>query len=384
MKIAILTLQHSNNYGAMFQAYALSTFLENAGHDVFFINYHQDVPTVAGYIRNPLAFLGKIFGKRALSIKFLKSKRIESHSKTVEREFLEIFDQFRRQHLNIPNDAVNFAELETDCPDADAFIVGSDQVWAADFVFSSPAYLLAFAPPGARKISYAASFGKAKLEGYLRNTFSKHIRTFQAVSVREKSGVAILDALVGVNAVHVLDPTLLISDYSEIIDYSLVPEGEYVFSYRLSQSADLTQWADEVIEAISQDQMLPLYSVSTNVPESEGHHVHHLQPTPGQLLGLIEKAQFFVTNSFHGTVFAINFRTRFLTLARDVAKDKQNLRLEDLLDSVGTPQSFCGPFLASDKVLEKAAAAQDFYTMHARLEPRRVESIDFLSKAIQC
>ncbi|MEL6933090.1 MAG: polysaccharide pyruvyl transferase family protein [Pseudomonadota bacterium] len=383
MKIAILTLQNSNNYGAMFQAYALSTYLRREGHDVFFINYYQDVPTTFDYLCKPFAFVGKVLGKGAFSFKFLRGKRIEARGKAVEQGFLEIFDRFRSQYLNIPAGAVHFADLSAACPEADSFIVGSDQVWAADFVFSSPAYLLAFAPPGARKISYAASFGKAKLERYLQHTFRKEIKTFQAVSVREKSGVAIVDELAGLGAVHVVDPTLLISDYSEILDYSLVPQGEYVFSYRLSQSADLTQWADDAVAAVARDMGLPLYSVSTNARGSADENVRHLQPTPGQLLGLIEKAHFFVTNSFHGTVFAINLRTRFLTLARDAAKDKQNLRLEELLDCADASNNFCAPFLSSDKVLFKLASPQDFDAMHERLRPRRLTSTEFLNNALQ-
>lgn len=383
MKIAILTLQNSNNYGAMFQAYALSTFLERAGHEVFLINYHQDVPTPSDYVRKPLSFIGKVLGKRALSIKFLKGKRIESHGKMIERGFLEVFDQFRREYLNIPSKPVSFSELAENCPNADAFIVGSDQVWAADFVFSSPAYLLAFVPPSSRKISYAASFGKAKLERYLQSTFRDQVRTFHAVSVREKSGVAIVGALADLDAHHVVDPTLLISDYSEIIDYSLVPEGEYVFAYRLSQAADLTKWTDEAVAAVARNLRMPLYAVSTNAPEGEGDNARYLQPTPGQLLGLIEKARFFVTNSFHGTIFALNFRTRFLTFARDTAKDKQNLRLNELLDCVDAPQNFCGPFLDLSEVLAKVSATQDFDAIHARLQPRRLASIAFLRNALQ-
>lgn len=383
MKIAILTLQNSNNYGAMLQAYALSTYLEQAGHDVFFINYDQDRPTPSAYLAKPFSFVGKILGKGALSFNFLRGKRIESRGKTVEREFLGIFEQFRNRYLNITPKQVHFSELAANCPKADAYIVGSDQVWAADFVFSSSAYLLGFAPANARKISYAASFGKDKLERYLQGTFRDQIKTFHAVSVRESSGADIVRDLAGIEAVHVSDPTLLISDYSEIVDYSLVPEGDYVFCYRLSQAEDLSHWTARAVGAVAENMGLPLYGVSTNAPESEGDDIRHLQPTPGQLLGLIQKARFLVTNSFHGTVFAINFRTRFLTLARDNAKDRQNLRLQELLDFAGAPQNFCEPFLALNEVLSRAAVAQDFDAMHARLQPRRLASMAFLKDALQ-
>ena len=384
MKIAILTLQFSNNYGAMFQAYALSRHLEQDGHEVVLLNYHQDIPTVSKYLRNPIAFFRKILGKGAISLNFIQGKLSDSRGKAVEKDFREIFDTFRRDHLEItPAVPVHFSDLSAALPEIDALIVGSDQVWAADFVFSSPAYLLAFSPPGTRRISYAASFGKAHLEGYLQKAFSEEIRKFDAVSVREKSGVELVSELSGIEATHVVDPTLLISDYSEIVDDSLVPDGDYILSYRLSQSAELSDWVDDSIAALASEMGLPVYAVSTNIAGADGGDVRHLQPTPGQLLGLIEKARFLATNSFHGTVFALNFRTPFLTFARDSAEDKQNLRLTELLGGIGSPQRFCEPFAPIKEVLSKVAAPQDFASMHTRLQQRRVASIAFLKDALR-
>lgn len=384
MNIAILTFQYANNYGAMFQAYALSRYLENNGHEVMVLNYHQDIPTVSEYLRNPIALFRKILGKGAISLSFIKAKMSETRGKVVEKDFDEIFDTFRRDHLEIrPAVPVHYSGLSAALPDVDALIVGSDQVWAADFVFSSPAYLLAFSPPGARRVSYAASFGKARLEGYLERTFSREIRKFDAVSVRERSGVELVRQLSGIEATHVVDPTLLISDYSEIMDYSLVPDGDYILSYRLSQSAELSDWVDQSIAALASEMGLPIYAVSTNIAGEDGGDTRHLRPTPGQLLGLIEKAHFLATNSFHGTVFALNFCTPFLTFARDSAKDKQNLRLTELLGAIGATQSFCEPFAPMNEVLAKVATNQDFAAMHTSLQQRRVESEAFLKDALK-
>ena len=39
MEIGIVTFQNSNNYGALLQAYALTKYLENKGHNVFILDY---------------------------------------------------------------------------------------------------------------------------------------------------------------------------------------------------------------------------------------------------------------------------------------------------------------------------------------------------------
>jgi len=382
-KIGIITFHRSNNYGAMYQSYALSKFLESKGYDVFVLNYHLERATLASYLKRPLSFFGKIISKKAISIRFLKAKTNEMQGKKREATFSAIFDGFRKKHLDITDTTYDYKLLKTGYPEAYAYITGSDQVWSADFVFSSPAYLLGFVPNNIKKISYAPSFGKSALEPYLQSTFKKYIRKFDAISVREKSGAYIVKNIAGLESTWVLDPTLLLQSYDEIIDYSMVPKGDYIFTYRLSQEVKLSTWMHECLKAISSDRDLPIYSVTTNSADGFVNLGTNLQPTPGQMLGLIEKASFFVTNSFHGTVFALLFRTDFLTCARDSFADKQNLRLTELLTSVGLEEFFCEPKLSLREVLAKCNEEYHFTRAHAMLESRRKNSETFLTNALQ-
>ena len=66
MKIGILTFHDTHNFGACLQAYALSEVLRRWGHEVEFINYHNDylgssqvIPVVSflHYVRNPKLFI---------------------------------------------------------------------------------------------------------------------------------------------------------------------------------------------------------------------------------------------------------------------------------------------------------------------------------------
>jgi hypothetical protein len=382
-KIGVLTLLRSNNYGAMLQAYALSKFLCELGYEPFIVNYHMESASVRTYLTQPLVFLAKVAGKSALSWNFIRSKVSDWKGKSSEGEFTRIFEKFREEHLRITKQVYNYESLKSDPPEAYAFVVGSDQVWAADFVFSSPVFLLGFVGKDVKKISYAASFGKAELERYLQPVFKIHITDFDAVSVREKSGVDLIRNLANFDATHVVDPTLLLTDYSEIIDYSLVPEGEYMFSYRLGQSEELTRWMNETLDAIGASESLPHYVVSTNSAKSTITSGEALQPTPGQLLGLIERANLFATNSFHGTVFALLLRTRFLTFARDSASDKQNLRLTELLSTLGMDDRYCAPVLGQSEVLEKSAAPCRFDKAFETLADRRDASAAFIEHALQ-
>lgn len=382
-KVGIVTLHHANNYGAVYQTYALSSYIEGLGFEVFIIDYVMDRATIYSYLKNPIVFLRKMLSKKAFTVSFLKEKRQYHQGKHREEGFLEKFNDFRKDFLNITKREYDYTELKKSCPKTDFLITGSDQVWAADFFFSSPAYLLGFCPKGVKRISYAPSFGKSRLEPYLHRIFKDKLLKFDAVSVRERSGVEIVKEVAGIDAIKVVDPTLLLKSYSNIVDYSLVPSSPYILTYRLNQEHGLACWMSDCIKKISIDKGLPVYRVSTNNSLGLEEIGEDLQPTPGQLLGLIEKSSMVLTNSFHGTVFSLLFRVRFLCFARDIFEDKQNLRMLELLDLVGLQDLFCQPFIDPCLIGKKTDCGIDWGDVHQKLGQARLESESFLRKALE-
>jgi hypothetical protein len=385
--IGILTLQNSNNYGAMYQAYALSKYLKNQGNNVFILNYEmtRDNSNIFDYLKNPISFIQKVFLRKEQIINKLLNKNKSTPTISREKKFIEIFKTFRESYLNITNTEYNSKILNENCPDADVYICGSDQIWAADFLFTSPAFLLGFVPSDTKRVSYAGSFGKNSIEPYLEKTFIKYINKFDAISVREKSGIDIVEKFSNLDTTHVLDPTLLLdkSDYSEILDYTLVPDEPYVFVYKLNQTKELSDWMDICINNIGDTKNLSIVAVSTNLiyPFDVNWKVPH--PTPGQLLGLIEKSSITITNSFHGTVFSIILQTNFLSIARDKYTDKQNVRMEELLSSLDLENNYCKPFLDQNTVYEKIDRVIDYKKVSEKLTAMKLLSETFLTKSIK-
>lgn len=385
--IGVLTLQNSNNYGAMYQCFALSKYLKNEGYEVFILDYEmtRDRAGIVDYLTHPISFILKLIYKKELLInKLTKTKPLAFFVDRKDR-YKEIFNEFRTTQLNILDEKHNYKSLLQSCPLADVYICGSDQVWAADFLFTSPAFLLGFVPKNAKKVTYAASFGKNKLEPYLKDTFQTYASKIDAISVREKTGVEIVKSLTGQDAKHVLDPTLLLDkdDYSDIIDYSLVPEEPYIFVYKLDKDKELSDWADECINTISARKNLSVLAVSTNLVHPFDESWNELQPTPGQLLGLIEKSAFTITNSFHGTVFSILLQTKFLSFARDIYKDKQNVRMEEMLLNLGLEAFYCSPFLDVEQVFDNSNKPYEYEKVFKKLNIMREVSKDFLKNAIE-
>lgn len=380
-KIGIVTLHRSNNYGAMYQVYALSKYLKLQGNDVFVLNYHMERTPLSLYLQHPLLFFRKMIEKRIFTLNFFQSKR--QQAKKSEQGWLDLFEEFRNKHLTITEEVYDYQKLLLSCPAADAYVAGSDQVWAADFYFSSPAFLLGFVPATAKRVSYAASFGKNALESYLHKTFAKYLNKFDAVSVREKSGVNIVKQFSENPVTHVLDPTLLMSDYSEITDYSLVPKGDYLLVYRLSQDPQLEEWMCKRVEQLSKQMNLPVFNVFTNSSGGVELSGREIRPTPDQLLGLIDGASAMLTNSFHGVVFSIIFEKKFLAFARDRFEDKQNLRMIELLDSLGLQEkSYCQPFASEDEVIQKIEQVIHYKDVNDKLIRLRDCSEKFLQHAL--
>lgn len=384
--IGILTLQNSNNYGAMYQSYALSRYLENLGHNVFILDYEmtRDNADFSDYLKHPISFFQKLLYRKEQLLGGFFNKKDSIPTIDRKKDFVAIFDDFRKKHLKITPKEYNYEKLLNACPKADIYVCGSDQVWAADFLFTSPAFLLGFVPKEAKRVSYAASFGKNRIESYLEHIFTKYINQFDAVSVREKSGVDIVNQYADYEASHVLDPTLLLNkeDYTEIIDYSLIPDKPYIFVYKLNQSKKLSDWIDECISKIAKEQNLSVIAVSTNFLYPFDEKWNELHPTPGQMLGLIEKSALTITNSFHGTVFSIILQTKILSMARDKYKDKQNVRMEELMTNLGLEELYCEPFLDVQKVCEKLNYKYEYKNVFSKLEDFRETSEDFLEKSI--
>lgn len=239
MKIAILTLGLLSNFGGILQCYALQTVLRSLGHDVTVLNL-----SAKWNVRFPL------FIKRL--IKFIIGRESRFYGSMTEEEILSINTRnFVKKHIRtrVIKDWTQLKENEYD-----AFVVGSDQVWRPRY-FGKPitnAYL-GFARnwSSIKRVAYAASFGTDEWEYTPKETTdcASLLRKFDAVSVRERSGVKLCKEHFGVNAVCLLDPTLLLTkdDYLSILDVANYPVNNGgLFYYFLDETIEKTRFAQKL------------------------------------------------------------------------------------------------------------------------------------------
>lgn len=120
----------------------------------------------------------------------------------------------------------NINELKINPPKADIYITGSDQVWAG---WLEPNYLT-FAPPKKKKIAYAVSFGRQQLTAEHQSHIQNWVKQFDAISIRESSGIEICRKM-GMDAVHLLDPTLLLDDVDYLpVNAARAEKRKYIFA----------------------------------------------------------------------------------------------------------------------------------------------------------
>ena len=196
MKIVLLTIWHVKNYGAELQTYATVKKLKELGYVVEVIDFRlfNEVDT-------------QLWSKR-LS-KFLQS-------------FLPVnrkFNSFWKKYIPSTKCYHSLEDLRAFPPEADLYLVGSDQVWNPRITLDkAPVYFLPFGQNSVLKASFASSIGTAKWTGdeSLTHLAINQLKSFKAISCREQTGVEIVKNVFGLDAKLVADPTLLFTNYKEL------------------------------------------------------------------------------------------------------------------------------------------------------------------------
>ena len=316
MKAGVITFHSAHNFGASLQTWALQKVLKNYKVDASVINYH---PSIIDDLYDPLS------GKSGLKKELARLNLKRTNPRSLVR--YHNYTNFIKKSFNLLGDYSTYKELEVGNVDLDAYIVGSDQVWNSEHIGGfDPAYFLNFAKPGALKISYAASLGKDYILPRYHDDISQSLETFTSISIREKSAKGAVKQLTKHSVSVVLDPTLLIprEDYEEIKTVPDIKE-KYIFVYMMEHNPDVVTFANKVSKMTG----LPIIQRRPNkIFKNEIGTCY--TSTPGDFLGLIENAEYVITNSFHGTVFSIIYETPFVSMLHS----NTGSRTVDLLNSL--------------------------------------------------
>lgn len=330
MKIGIMTFWWSeDNYGQLLQCYALQKYLRDNGHDAYLIRYDP---------RNDFKAKSIIYKiKKALNIKVLikYAQEVIRNYISIKKEKNRYFSEFRQKYLSQSERLYfSYKDLIHNPPDADVYIVGSDQVWNFNFTDISyslnllNAYFLNFGSKKIVKMSYAASFGSSSLSKELIYYINQFLPNFSYISVREEKSVELLKNE-NITSYWVPDPTLLLhkKTYTDLfltMDYN--PENEqYILLYLLGNKCDFSL---HKIKNFSNIKNLKLKIVTGNTFNLNDSEI--IYPSIEHWLSLIYHSKFVITNSFHGSVFSYIFNKSFGVLKLGKEYSGMNERLDSL------------------------------------------------------
>ena len=385
MKILILTQPLRTNYGGLLQAYALQQILKGMGHDVVtdrlgviqklslwnrvlrFLYHATQFYILKNYRYYPYRYLFFSFDKES------KAKRsITANTERFVNIHVDTIDLFTRNNENVINTVRQF----------DAIVVGSDQVWRAT-ISDIPTYFLSFTKAiNVKRIAYAASFGTDDLNEYSKKDMkiaSESIKLFDAISVREESGVHLCRDYFKIDAVHVLDPTMLLSkdDYLKLIEGE---DSSCSTDMLLTYVLDRTQEKNDIIQRVGE--ALHLTSCEngavkyfSNVVESNVSEC--IYPSVSRWVAGFRDAQFVVTDSFHGTVFSIIFNKPFVAILNS---KRGSSRFISLLSVLGLENRLIS---TTNDLLEEHLKPIDYTEVNKILNDWRYLSISFMERHLK-
>lgn len=300
--VSVITLNSVKNYGSVLQTYATQSILQESGFDVSIVNYikpgssNRELTTT--WIKNS--------NKNALLVGIALQPTIA--------RWKYVFGRFTKNYLRLSDYKY---QTEADFVGhpivADAYCVGSDQVWNSSWNHGiiRPFYL-SYAPESAFKFSFSSSIGKSKLDEWEKSETNSLLKEFNRISVREDNAVSILNEIGISNSVNIIDPTLLqTKQFWEELSENVKPlHEEYLLIYQLNANNEFDRYAEKIAKKMG----LKLVRLCTRYDQAFKPGKPVLIPSVEQFVSLFQHAKFVLTDSFHGTAFSIKFNIPFISV----------------------------------------------------------------------
>ena len=364
-KIAIITFHAVSNHGSVLQTLATKKKMAQWGFEVEIINFKKQectgiFPLIKFWNQDVTNPLKKLVRGVILFPSFLKWKYM--------------FARFLRKYVDVDIDAKSYTteeDFNTLPIDADIYCVGSDQVWNSIWNgdILKPLFL-SFVPDELPKVAYSSSFGRTELSDTEKDETAALLKKFDLISVREESGLKILEDLGIHNAVNILDPTLLMDQkfWAQYTPDRIIKE-EYVLIYQLYSNSEFDKYAEE----IAKRRKCKLVRFCTRYDQLLKRGQGYLAPNVEDFLSLIKHASLLITDSFHGTAFACNLNTEFLAYI-----PKFGGRIYNLLNIVALQDRAITDF----NNIHAADTRIDFAPVNAALDIERKKGDEYIQRML--
>lgn len=319
MKIGIMTMHRVENIGSVLQAYALQHKLEQQGYEAEIIDY---------------IFPQK---RKSFSLKDIVNGIINILHGCPKQKRLRKLNDFRTKYLRFSSQAYSREGLLAAPPKYDIYCTGSDQVWNPKHIGNDTSFMLDFAPEDKPRVAYASSFATGSVGEPYFSLYSKYLRKYSSISVREQTGVDIVKRMTGKDAKLLCDPTLLLTPEEwDVIakDSEVIMPEKYILVYLLSYMFNPRPGFYNIVKNVRQATGMPVLFYNGFAKDVHACKAKNLTGMgPCDFVKLFKKASFVITDSFHGAAFSSIYNVPMIGVVKDAGNEDG--RIATLREKVG-------------------------------------------------
>ena len=394
-KIGILTFYYKGwNFGAQLQARALVRAVEQiTAEKVEQIQFDyekawlklnkiervcKDAAYRGGWSHKIKHYVTYHFGKK----KPYTDEQIAVDCRNREKAFLRFSQETPHSEEVYTPDIMQKTLEQYDC-----FICGGDQIWndwgVSHYWCGLDAFTLNFVPENIRKFSYAPSIPLKNPKEQFAEKLGNAVKKLDAISVREKSSVPLVEGLTGRKVEVVVDPVLLLTREQWDKECEMPNQKEpYILCYILGGGTQNRLAAQKYAEQLGVKLLTFPHIVCPTKYDVGFGDVQDYSSGPAEFVGLIRNAEVVVTDSFHAAVFSMIYHKPFYVLERGtvIGGSTMGSRLMDFLEEYGLSEQWITP----DQLQDKTDIPQIDYTEADRvLGRRRMESYEYLKRNLK-
>lgn len=373
-KIAISTWYMPSNYGTGLQALALARYCELLGNKVYFVKDNRKKEEKNDGLNEQIQKVKK---------KLYKIASGEWNAQRKKRVEIEVRENLQQQFIN---DYISVFYLNTDDDvkkineKMDVFVAGGDQIWNP-YVLED-INLLSFTSRTAHKISYGTSVGVADIPEKYREIYINNLSDFSKISVREMQSKKALQKFLDKKIEIVVDPTLLFDEkgWAFLLEKAKIDETykskKYILCYFVGNRKSYWKY----VEKIKKETGLEVVYLPIRYEGFKNPHSLFVSASPAEFLWLIKNAEIICTDSFHATLFSIQFQKEFYVLKRfkDTSQESQNGRLSNLLKTI----NLFDRMIQNENFYERKSEI-DYKPVMDKLEKERKFSQQWLQNALE-
>lgn len=343
MKIGIVTVHDSNNYGSFLQAYALQRILNDYGHDVYFARTRD-----------------KKLLKSIFIPKILKKQLLKHPIRVVREHFIGI----KKQKAFLEDQKI-FKEIDVeDLPNMDLVILGSDEIWNTKVSSFQREH---FYGKGLDNVmTYAVSVGNATLEDVWHyENIVNCIKKISCILVRDFQTQKIIEMITGNKPSIVCDPTFLVKPvvFHKSKKTCYMSKEKYLLIYSYGIGKELKN----IIRKFAHENNFKIVSACFYYSWAD----ENVMCGPLDFCDLMERASFVITTTFHGTIFSVLNQKQFVSFPASI-------KTTDLLNRLGISDRLMNKENSYEQISEALKKDIDYDEVNSKISEFREKSLPLL------